>query len=228
MLSSVCPYICVGKSLWAYTHPAWASALLHVFGKFGNAKALDRGTSNRDKTPARFVYVCLNVSSTLLFKAKSRKSIGHERHVQTSRYRVLALLAGASCFLAGSYIYLCFRSTDLLMFHLFPGGHLPEWVCQLRSAFSEKSIPDWVRYSLPDGLWLLAYQLLIDGIWGGQSSPYLLFFLTLLPLLAFSSEFLQMLHVLPGTGDWADVFFYLMSSLIFLTLKIIMSYEKQL
>lgn len=145
----------------------------------------------------------------------------------TSRYKVLTLLSGTFCFLAGSGIYLCYRSTNLLMFRLFPGGQLPQWVCQLRSALSGKGIPDWARYSLPDGLWLLAYLLLIDGIWGGQSSPYLLFFLTLLPLLAFASELLQMQHVLPGTGDWTDVCFYLLSSLIFLTLKI-MFYEKLL
>ena len=40
-----------------YIHPAWASALLLVFGKLGNARAFSSGTGNRDKTPALF-YVC--------------------------------------------------------------------------------------------------------------------------------------------------------------------------
>ena len=41
---------------------AWASALLLVFGKLGNARASMSGTSNRDKTPALFVSICLKLT----------------------------------------------------------------------------------------------------------------------------------------------------------------------
>lgn len=44
---------------------AWASALLLVSTTMGNAKASKRGTSNRDKTPALFLYMYINETLTL-------------------------------------------------------------------------------------------------------------------------------------------------------------------
>jgi len=51
-----------------YKHTAWASALLLVLDKVGNAKASSSGTSNRDETPALLIYM-FSDSSYLLCQA---------------------------------------------------------------------------------------------------------------------------------------------------------------
>jgi len=142
-------------------------------------------------------------------------------------YNGLSLGMGVCSFLAGSSIYLCFRSTDLPMFRLFPHGELPQWACRLRISASGLNVPEWFRFSLPDGLWLLAYLLIIDGIWGSRRSFMSLLFLTILPIAALMTEILQWAHIVPGVGDWMDMACYLLSILIFLTLNKLFSYEKR-
>ena len=141
--------------------------------------------------------------------------------MKPSAYRSFAFGSGICSFLVGSGIYLCLRSADLQMFQLFPNGELPYWARRIRVYAESLNVPEWVRFSLPDGLWLLAYLLLIDGIWGGQYSPTSLFFLAVLPIAIMTAEFLQMIHVIPGVGDWMDMLCYLMGIILFIIIKMI-------
>lgn len=134
-------------------------------------------------------------------------------------YKRFTLVSGICSFLIGSGIYLCFRSTDLQMFQLFPNSELPFWARRLRTYSETLNVPEWVRFSLPDGLWLLAYLLIIDCIWGGQRSPTSLFFLAILPIAIIIVELLQMIHLISGVGDWMDILFYFLSIVLFLTIK---------
>lgn len=122
-------------------------------------------------------------------------------------------------FLVGSGIYLCLRNTNLEMFKIFSNG-LPSWVLCLRSFFSSYDVPDFIKFSLPDGLWLFSYLLIIDSIWHDQKSKIYLFFLTILPTSALLSEVLQMFMLFPGVGDWTDILFYILSIVFFLIIKI--------
>lgn len=122
-------------------------------------------------------------------------------------------------FLVGSGIYLCLRNTNLEMFKIFSNG-LPSWVLYLRSFFSSYDVPDFIKFSLPDGLWLFSYLLIIDSIWYGHKSKIHLFFLTILPALALFSEALQMFMLFPGVGDWTDILFYILSIVFFLIIKV--------
>lgn len=139
--------------------------------------------------------------------------------MKPSSYSAIAITAGTTSLLVGSFIYLCFRSTDLVMFRFFFGDKLPSWVQTARQAMESYALPEWARFSLPDGLWLLAYLLIIDGIWHGSRNLASLLFLSVLPAAILISELLQLLHWLPGSGDWMDVVFYLLAISIFLTLK---------
>ena len=140
-------------------------------------------------------------------------------------YNRFSIVIGVCSFLVGSCIYLLFRSTDLLMFQLFPNGQLPIWIQSLRNSVSCLNVPEWVRFSFPDGLWLFAYLLIVDGIWRGKHNCTSLFFLTFLPLTALLTELLQWFHVIPGIGDWMDFICYIISILIFLNIKYL-HYEK--
>ena len=58
----------------------------------------------------------------------------------------------------------------------------------------------WVKYNLPDGLWLLSYLLFIEGVWDSDKRMKFLF---CVPIVAFAFilEILQYFEYFPGTGD---------------------------
>ena len=79
----------------------------------------------------------------------------------------------------------------------------------------------WVVYSLPDGLWLFAYLLIIDAIWNRYDTNVPRLFITVLPFLALTSEFMQALRLMPGVFDWGDVASYLLAIFLFITIKLL-------
>lgn len=133
--------------------------------------------------------------------------------------RIVSMGMGTIVFLIGSMIYFGFRSSELRMFSLFPNGNMPMWLVDLRYQLSSLHVPEWVRYCLPDGLWLLSYMLIIESIWSEEGTWLYGFFLSILPITAILSEFFQMRHLIPGTGDWMDVIFYVLGILTFLIYK---------
>ena len=61
----------------------------------------------------------------------------------------------------GGFIYLAFRPKSLLLFQLVDTFCLTEGVDEIRKSFSAISIPDFVVYSLPAGLWTASYLLIM-------------------------------------------------------------------
>jgi len=72
----------------------------------------------------------------------------------------------------------------------------------------KESLGGWVVYSLPDGLWLFSYILLMGCIWNFnlKRSFYASFPLA---FIAIGSELLQILGWVPGTFDVVDLLCYL-------------------
>ena len=126
---------------------------------------------------------------------------------------------GIIVFLMGSMIYFAFRTSELYMFRIFPNGDFPSWIIAIRNQLSSLHVPEWIRYCLPDGLWLLSYMLIIESIWNEETTWLHELFLWILPISAILTEFLQMALLIPGTGDWKDVIFYVMGILTFLIYK---------
>ena len=54
-----------------------------------------------------------------------------------------------------------------LMFDWFDAIGIDNEIDGLRSLFQGEGIYGWVKYSLPDGLWLFSYMFLVDAIWNG-------------------------------------------------------------
>lgn len=136
-----------------------------------------------------------------------------------SKSRVQSMGMGIIVFLMGSMIYFAFRTSELYMFRIFPNGDLPSWIIAIRNQLSSLHVPEWIRYCLPDGLWLLSYMLIIESIWNEETTWLHELFLWILPISAILTEFLQMELLIPGTGDWIDVIFYVMGILTFLIYK---------
>jgi len=116
----------------------------------------------------------------------------------------------------GGFIYILFRSDELLMFRWFKTIGIGRLIGTLRNIDFIKSaiIPGWIRYSLPDGLWIFSYVSLMFLIWGNKISKTSAIWIFILPVIAVLSEFGQLFKVVPGTFDYYDLATYLFSTLL--------------
>lgn len=119
----------------------------------------------------------------------------------------------------GGLIYLGWRSEDLVMFQLLKRWGLYDLTISIRNIGAEHSLSDWIKYSMPDGLWLFSYMFLIDAIW--YKYRYILYYIFLwsLPIIAIMSELLQYVAIVPGTFDIIDLTSYIFAIAIFIILK---------
>ena len=116
----------------------------------------------------------------------------------------------------GGLIYILFRSDKLLMFHWFKTIGLGQPVKFLRNIDSIKNniIPNWIKYSLPDGLWVFSYVSLMLLIWDNKISKPTGVWIFIVPVIAIMSEFGQLFKLVPGTFDLIDLAVYLFSTLL--------------
>jgi hypothetical protein len=108
---------------------------------------------------------------------------------------------------AGGMIYLLFRPNEVLFFRWM---RTLEFNC-LISYFRQISLPiklhlpEWIVYSLPNGLWAFAYALLITRIWTGSKSGFRYFWIASIPVLVLGFEILQFIGTIPGTFCFQDI-----------------------
>lgn len=115
--------------------------------------------------------------------------------------------------LVACILYLLFRPVDTLIFQLFIVLHLEEHIILLREVLPISSIPSWVVYSLPGGLWLLAFQNTICLLKQFEFKKILI------PVLvAFSIgsglEIIQKLNITDGRFDWLDIILYSIATIV--------------
>jgi hypothetical protein len=107
----------------------------------------------------------------------------------------------AIALLAGGIIYILFRTSEPVFFNWIRAAGLDNWLnfARNRSLSLTPHLPDWVVYSLPNGLWAFAYSLLITAIWSGNKSRLKYFWMASIPLLVLGYEILQYPKIIPGT-----------------------------
>lgn len=120
----------------------------------------------------------------------------------------------------GGIIYLTYRTKTLLMFKWVESIDLSDQIEQVRQLGETINIPQWIKYSLPDGLWLLSYLLIIDVVWHNSSNYKSTFWLSILPFIAISSEIMQIFIPRIGTFDFIDLLCYMGAITIFQIIKI--------
>lgn len=133
--------------------------------------------------------------------------------------RFFCVVLSFALLFVGGMIYIIFRSESLLMFTCLNKMGMVETIQFFRRLGAEYAISDWIKYSLPDGLWLFSYMFLIDTIWEGKILLSYYFFLWALPTIAVVSEVLQVFGWLPGVFDILDLVCYVGAVVIFLILK---------
>lgn len=130
--------------------------------------------------------------------------------------------------LLGGVIYILFRVSSLRMFSWFEtiGINLVESNLRKNSILIAQYFPDWFLYSLPDGLWIFSYVCLMFCIWRKSISKQNIFWISIVPLTAVGSEFLQIFGLVQGTFDMVDVLCYLIGFILpFLILNKSINYK---
>ena len=118
--------------------------------------------------------------------------------------------------LCGSAIYLLFRSKTLNMYKWCASLGLSDEIDSLRYAVSDWNIPEFIKFSLPDGLYCAAYILIMDSIWQKECGWPKHAVVLSVPLFTIGSEILQYFGLAKGTFDVNDLLCYSFPPLIYI------------
>lgn len=129
---------------------------------------------------------------------------------------LLLFLTSFCCLVSGGLLYILFRSKSLIMFSWANSLGLDTQISLARETTStyKQLIPEWVIYSLPDGLWSYAYSGIMLWVWKIEISIKNILWIVAVPAIACLSELGQYVHIIPGTFDGADLALYLIGSII--------------
>ena len=104
--------------------------------------------------------------------------------------------------LIGGVIYISFRSVSIRMFDWFDKLGIQVIISSLREFLHpfKKNIPNWVYFSLPDGLWVYSFSSTYMLIWKKQFKVALAW-LVIPFMFGCGIEIAQLFKIFPGTFD---------------------------
>lgn len=114
----------------------------------------------------------------------------------------------------GGLIYLTYRVDSLLMFNWFKIIGLTDLVNFLRTddLLQNLTIPNWVKFSLPDALWLFSFTYIILLLWDFKINKQSVFWIFIAPTVGLFSEIGQLIGIIPGTFDKVDLLLLILST----------------
>ena len=125
------------------------------------------------------------------------------------------------CFplLLGMGIYYSFRSGSYLALSWLEEWDMGRDLVSGRQMFLVHGawVPDWIRFSLPDGLWLYALLSSIRFLWRKQYVPHGLLWVWTAISASMMTEILQGFGLIRGTFDWYDLLAYGTSTALYIT-----------
>jgi hypothetical protein len=116
----------------------------------------------------------------------------------------------------GTVIYLLFRTPSLKVFSWLKLFNIDFLDSDFRkySISNVEKFPDWFLFSLPDGLWISSYVLLVIFIWNFKINFHSIFWISVIPTIAVCSEIGQAMRIVQGTFDSFDLLFYVLGFII--------------
>jgi len=115
---------------------------------------------------------------------------------------------GLSAVILGGLIYLLFYPADIYLYHWLEIINLDKIIHLVRNYTLQAYpyMPEWIVFSLPNGLWAFAYAIIITYLWWSKISPFKYFWLSSIFALGIGYELLQYLEVIPGVFCYYDLF----------------------
>ena len=134
--------------------------------------------------------------------------------------RTFEAILGIVLLSCGCMVYLLFRSKSLYIHVWCEDLGLAGIVESMRFATQGLPITDFVKFSLPDGLYCAAYLLIMDSIWHKEKGVMKYITLSIVPIVTIASEALQYFGIVRGTFDILDMICYVVPPLAYIMLKI--------
>ncbi len=131
-----------------------------------------------------------------------------------SRQILFFILFSLLPLLAGTLVYLGWRSDSLLVFRWLDLIEMTDLVARLRESTLARPLPPWVRYSLPDGLWVFAATNALGAVWAGGRDREARWWLFVPLGFALLSEVAQLTNRLSGTFSAGDVIAYITGGML--------------
>jgi len=114
----------------------------------------------------------------------------------------------------GGLIYILFRSEHLIMFRWFDLVELPFQNVRTLTLGFINHLPNWLIYSLPDGLWIFSYMSLILFIWKNRITFNNIIWIVMPPVIVIMFEIGQFMNIVQGTFDYCDIAFYIIGTIL--------------
>lgn len=109
------------------------------------------------------------------------------------------------------FIYVFTRTTDL---YIYDWLEINSLIHNIQNHFNYQ-FPQYIKYNLPDALWLFSYLMLLHAIWNDSKSKIKLIFAGMFCLCAIISEIFQYYHWILGTFDPIDILSYIGVSILY-------------
>ena len=139
-------------------------------------------------------------------------------------YKTLWIILSMVCITIGGLIYLVFRTRTLVMFNYVPDNLIEKLNQVYKYICANFSIPNFMIYNLPTGLWTISYIILMQLILEDNIGFHRFLWIYLLPISFCLIEIFQVFAFIPGTFDILDVCSYIIPMIISLLIDI--RYEK--
>ncbi|WP_245915787.1 hypothetical protein [Apibacter adventoris] len=133
-----------------------------------------------------------------------------------TKHKICLLIGSSISLFIGILIYIFFRNFPLRIFSWSELVGIQQFLYKLRehNISYVRYIPDWMLFSLPDGLWIFSYTCFTLYIWKNIISVENVIWFIIIPFVAIGSELLQLFQLLSGTFDITDLLFYLLGFLL--------------
>ena len=129
------------------------------------------------------------------------------------------VLLGIIFLICGCAIYLLFRSKTLNIYQWCVALGFSDMIDSFRNNVQNWNVSEFVKFSIPDGLYCAAYILIIDAIWLNDNGIIKNIIISLVPFVTISSEVLQYYGLVKGTFDIYDLICYVIPPLVYFLLK---------
>ena len=107
--------------------------------------------------------------------------------------------------LIGACIYTFFRTDALMVFRFYEMLHIDGWINAIRVHTMTWDIHPFIKYSLPDGLWVYAFTYYMASIWNDREKHRMKYVYLLSPFLfGVGGEVIQIFLPQIGTFDMND------------------------
>lgn len=110
-------------------------------------------------------------------------------------------------------IYLVFRSRNLILYRWL-GINTASLLPIYYKNVNNNIFVSWLIYSLPDGLWLYSFIMLMVIIWKDENKRVKYAFALCGMFIAITDEIGQLFHIFKGTFDIGDIIAYLTAGIL--------------